>query len=308
MTLSVWMTPTPFEAMRDQTNAIHNIVCRMDKYLPDYGIQLVEQPDNAALYAGHAGQGSQGAVDVAIYHGIYNTAQGSDNFAVNAEVIKNLKSARIVIAPSEWISMVIKRDMHIDPRIIPWGVDTDEWQPVKEHGNYVIWNKARVDNITNPQPMLELAARANDVLFLTTFGQGTPNVRTVGRQIYPVMKEMVRNAAVYLSLNVETWGLGLAEALAAGIPILGFRQGNLPDLIEHGVHGFMAEPGDMNGLYEGLQYCLKHRDRLGANARERAKDFPWQNTAKRFSEVFHDAWTMKQDIRPHRIDESLYKV
>lgn len=76
--LKVWMTPTPSEAGRDITNAINQIVVRVDKYLPDYGVQLVEQSDNAAIYAGHAGQGSQGNVDVAHFHGLYPTAQGSD--------------------------------------------------------------------------------------------------------------------------------------------------------------------------------------------------------------------------------------
>lgn len=306
--LTAWMTPTPNEARRDPTNAINRIVMNCDKYLPDYGIQLVEEPDNAQLHVGHAGQGSQSPIDVAIFHGLYNTAQGSENFAVNASVIRNLKTARLVIAPSDWIADVIRRDMHLNPRIIPWGVDTDEWTPVEKHSDYVIWNKARVDNVSNPQPMLDLAARAHDVLFLTTFGEGTPNVRTVGRVQYEVMKEYVRHAAAYLSLNVETWGLGLAEALACGVPILGFRQGNLPSLIEHGVHGFMAEPGDMDGLYEGLRYCLKHREQLSANVRGRAKLFTWQRMAKQFADVFREAYAMKQDNRPHKIDESVYKV
>lgn len=305
--LKVWMTPTPTEAGRDVTNAIHQIVVRLDKYLPDYGVELVEQPDNAAVHAGHAGQGSQAPLDVCHFHGLYNSAQGGENYAVNAAVIRNLKTARIITAPSEWIADVIRRDMHVNPRVIGWGVDTEEWTPSAAHQQYVIWNKARVDNISTPQPMLELAARAHDVLFLTTFGEGTPNVKTIGRQLYPVMKEYVRNAAVYLSLNVETFGIGLVESMAAGVPILGFRQGNLPALIEHGIHGFMAEPGDMDGLYEGLRYCLKHRDRLGANAREAAKRWTWQRVAEQFAGIYHEIIDMKADVRPHRIDERLYK-
>lgn len=306
--LKVWMTPTPSEAGRDSTNSINQIVTRLDKYLPFYGVKLVEEPDNAQVHAGHAGQGSQMPLDVAHYHGLYNSAQGGENFAVNAAVIRNLKTARIITAPSEWIADVIRRDMHVNPRVIGWGVDTDEWQPSAEYQNYVIWNKARVDNITNPQPMLELAARAHDVLFLTTFGDGTPNVKTIGRQLYPVMREYVRNAAVYLSTNVETFSLGILEACASGIPILSFRHGAQADYIQHGIHGFLAEPGDIDGLYEGLQYCLKYRKQLGENARELAKQYSWQLVAKRFAQVYFDVMKMKEDVRPHRIDESLYKV
>lgn len=306
--LKVYMTPTPFEAERDLSNAINNIVCRMEKHLPAYDVELVEQPDNATIHAGHAGQGSQAPLDVAHYHGLYPTAQGSDNYAVNAAVIRNLKTAYIITAPSQWIADIIRRDMHIEPRVIGWGVDTEEWQPVKEAAQYVIWNKARVDNVSNPQPMLELAARANETLFLTTFGEGTPNVKTIGRQPYEVMKNYVRNAAVYLSTNVETFGIGLMEALASGVPVLSFRQGAQAEYIEHGVTGFLAEVGDMDGLYEGLQYCLKHRKRLGANGRELAKRYTWQRVAEQFAAIYHEVVEMQKDVRPHRIDESLYEV
>lgn len=306
--LKVWMTPTPSEAGRDITNAINQIVVRVNKYLPEFGVELVEQPDRAHLFAGHAGQGSQGQVDVAHFHGLYPTAQGSDNYAINKEVIRNLRSAYRITAPSQWIADVIRRDMHVEPAIIGWGVDTDEWTPLKSHANYVIWNKARVDNVSNPQPMLDLAARAHDVLFLTTFGAGTPNVKTIGRQPYEVMKNYVRNAAVYLSTNVETFGIGLFEAMSAGVPVLGFRQGAQADYIQHGIHGFLAEPGDLDGLYKGLVYCMAHRERLGANARELAKHFTWRKVAEGFAGVYHEVMAIKGDMRPHQIDPSSYRI
>lgn len=292
--LKVWMSPTPIEAYQDHTNAINQIVTRMDKHLPDYGVELVEHPDNADLLAGHAGQGSTQPIDVAHYHGMYNTAQGSNNFAVNANVIRNLRTAKEITAPSNWIADVIRRDMHINPHVIGWGVDTDEWQPGDDKHLYVIWNKARVDNVSDPAPMLELAARAHDTLFLTTFGEGTPNVKTIGRQPYEMMKNYVRNAAVYLSTNVETFGLGLLEACASGVPILAFRQGAQAEYLTHGVNAFLAEPGDMDGLYAGLEYCFKHQKRLGANARELAKQFTWNKVAEQFANVYRLA------MEPHK--------
>jgi glycosyltransferase involved in cell wall biosynthesis/SAM-dependent methyltransferase len=294
--LKVWMTPTPSEASRDTTNSIHQIVTRLNKHLPDYGVELVEQPDNATLYAAHAGQGSSSPIHVAHYHGLYPTAMGMDGgyFGINANVIRNLRTAKAITAPSEWIADVIRRDMHINPHVIGWGVDTDEWTPGSDQPVYVIWNKARVDMVSNPQPMLDLAARAHETLFLTTFGDGTPNVKTIGRQPYEVMKEYVRRASVYLSTNVETFGIGILEACASGVPILGFRQGAIADYIQHGVHGFLAEPGDMNGLYEGLAYCLKYRKQLGENARELAKQFTWDRVAREFAAVYRSV------LEPHK--------
>lgn len=294
--LKVWMTPTPAEAGRDTTNAIHQIVLRMAKHLPDFGVDLIDQPDNADLKAGHAGQGSHAPIDVAHYHGLYNTAGGHSEkhfFAINSHVIANLRSAKIITAPSEWIADVLRRDMHVSPEIIGWGVDTDEWQPDPNPGLYVLWNKARVDAVSDPAPMLELAAKMPNMPFLTTFGAGGENVRTIGRQPYAEMKNYVRKASIYLATVTETFGIGTLEAMAAGVPVLGFRHGNTAHLVEHGLTGFLAEPGDIDGLAEGLRYCLQYRDRLGANAREAAKRYTWAHTAEQFAAVYRKA------LEPH---------
>lgn len=306
----VWMTPTPFEAARDTTNSIHNIVLRLQQHLPDYGYELVEHPTTAALRVAHAGQGSRGSVDVAHYHGLYNTAGGHDSagyFAINAAVITNLRNALAVTAPSNWIADIIRRDMHLSPHIIGWGVDTDEWTPL-DHRGYVLWNKARVDFICDPAPMQWLAEHASDMAFVSTFGVEGGNVKIIGRQPYTAMREIVRGARIYLSTNVETFGVGVLEACASGIPILGFRQGAIADYIEHGVHGFLAEPGDMEGLLEGLRYCQQHRRILGANARELARAFSWTSVARAFARVYDQVLAMKADVRPHRIDPVLYAV
>lgn len=298
--LRVWMTPTPSEAGRDTTNAIHQIVCRLDERLPDYDIELVEFPDNADLRVGHAGQGSAGPIDVAHYHGLYNTAGGHNAahfFAINSHVIRNLRTAKIVTAPSEWIADVLRRDMHLSPEIIGWGVDSDEWTPVKNPGLYVLWNKARVDAVSDPAPMLQLAALVPNMPFLTTFGEGGQNVKTVGRQPYEVMKDYVRNASVYLATVTETFGIATVEAMACGVPVLGFRHGNTAHLVEHGVTGFLAEPGDIEGLREGLIYCMKYRDRLGANAREVAKQYTWDRVAQSMAAVYRRALESHQGAK-----------
>lgn len=298
--IKVWMTPTVAEAERDITNSIHQIVTRLGKHLPEFGVDLVDNPREADLRAGHAGQGSDAPIDVSHYHGLYPTADAMDSngyFAINAKVIHNLKTAKFITAPSEWIADVLRRDMHVNPHIVGWGVDTDEWTPDPEPQSYVLWNKARVDPVSDPAPMVKLAARAHDTLFLTTFGEGTPNIRTIGRQPYETMKQHVRKAGVYLSTNVETFGIGTLEAMAAGVPVLAFRLPNTDHLIEHGVTGFLAEPGDIEGLYEGLLYCQKHRKTLGANAREAAKAHSWQRLAQQFAAIYRSVLEPREGVK-----------
>jgi glycosyltransferase involved in cell wall biosynthesis len=39
----------------------------------------------------------------------------------------------------------------------------------------------------------------------------------------------------------EPFGIVMAEALACGTPVIGLRRGSLPEIVEHGVNGFVCE-------------------------------------------------------------------
>lgn len=293
MTIKVYMMPTPEQAAADTTNAIHHIVLKLQKHLPAHGVELVETPEAADLIAGHAGQGSAGAVDVAHCHGLYPTAHGGVerwHWGANKMVVSNLIGARAITVPSEWVADILRRDMHVSPHVVGWAIDADEWQPAEAHQGYVLWNKTRPDGVCNPEPMVKLAALANDQLFLSTFGEGvTPNVRVVGRQTRDMMKGMIQRAEVYLATTKETFGIGTLEAMACGVPVLGYRHGGTADIVEHGVTGYLVEPGDIEGLLEGLAYCKKHRDVLGANARTAALTYSWDEVAAQFADIYRRA-------------------
>ena len=49
-------------------------------------------------------------------------------------------------------------------------------------------------------------------------------------------------------LVFDAYGTAWAEAMAVGLPVVGWRAGNLPRLAEHGREALMAEPGDLAGL------------------------------------------------------------
>src|SRR4051794_8454931 len=55
-----------------------------------------------------------------------------------------------------------------------------------------------------------------------------------------------------LPSTVEPYGTVYGEALAAGLPVVGWRAGNLPHLITEGREGLMVEPGDIDGLARAL--------------------------------------------------------
>jgi glycosyltransferase involved in cell wall biosynthesis len=74
--------------------------------------------------------------------------------------------------------------------------------------------------------------------------------------------------------------------MASGIPVLGFDHGGNRDLVEHGVNGYLAEPGNFDDLAEGLNFCMKNWGVLGANGRELAKKWTWENACEKMIEVW----------------------
>lgn len=69
----------------------------------------------------------------------------------------------------------------------------------------------------------------------------------------------------------EGMGRVLLEAMAMGKPVVATRVGGIPDLVEHGVNGFLVSPGSVPELRDAVLRLLKDRDlstrmgRLGKN-------------------------------------------
>lgn len=89
-----------------------------------------------------------------------------------------------------------------------------------------------------------------------------------------------------LASTEEPYGMVYSEALAAGLPVVGWRSGNLPHLVESGVDGILVEHGDVGALAAALQRLVEDaalRSRLGKHARRRASTLPsWDRAAAAF--------------------------
>lgn len=54
----------------------------------------------------------------------------------------------------------------------------------------------------------------------------------------------------------ESFGLAAAEAMACEVPVVASRVGGLPEVIEHGVTGFLHSPDDLEGMSESAVALL----------------------------------------------------
>jgi glycosyltransferase involved in cell wall biosynthesis len=108
-----------------------------------------------------------------------------------------------------------------------------------------------------------------------------------GRRTRAEIAALYRDADVFVLPSVrEPYGTVYGEAMAAGLPVVGWRAGNLPHLAGHEREGLLMEPGDLDGLAGALASLARdeaYRLRLATAARRRARDFPtWEQTAERF--------------------------
>lgn len=297
--MKVFMYPHPnSDAIQNGIGGIHTAVRMYAKFMPKYGIEFVDTEEEADLIAVHAG--SYAPVDpikpvVSLCHGLHWSADYKADpfeFETNAYVIQALRRANKVVVPSEWVATTLRRDMRINPVVIGHAVD-DSWQHKLPVGDYVLWNKNRDFDVCKPTAVNELAKRFPHQKFLTTFADPdpTPNIKVTGPMPFSEMKPLVQQAQVYLSSTKETFGIGILEAMMAGVPVLGFAEGGILELITHKVNGYLATPGDYDDLAVGLEYCLDYRKNLSKSAVSEAKHFTWDKVCRRLVDTFEEVLT-----------------
>lgn len=90
----------------------------------------------------------------------------------------------------------------------------------------------------------------------------------------------------------ELLGLVVLEAMMSGTPVIASAIGGLPEIVQHGVTGFLVEPGNVAELRERLSEILSDSHltaRMGQAAREVAMEcFTWEACAARCVEAYRE--------------------
>jgi len=84
----------------------------------------------------------------------------------------------------------------------------------------------------------------------------------------------------------------IMEALASGTPCAGFKIGGVPEMIDHEINGFIANPFDTGKLALGLKWILEDKDRwqkLSKAAREKAvREYDQYIQVKSYQALFNE--------------------
>lgn len=161
--------------------------------------------------------------------------------------------------------------------------------------------------------VVKLAARMPDVEFMCVghgseeewlrYAAATHKNLTV-RDVMPPKElwNLMRSSAGVLvpSRWPEPFGLVALEALTLGTPAIVSSLGGLPEIVEHGVSGFVAHPDDLEAWEEGIRALLpgkggeltaeqKKRIQEAQNRARRVGDpgAHWEGLSKVYSEAIH---------------------
>lgn len=307
-----------FAGVDEGDGGIRRVYEGMRKSMPRLRVDFVDDPGDADIIACHATVPEDWVKKfpdkpiVVHCHGLYwSEYEWQDwSYKANSEVMRAIRIADAVTAPTEWVANIISRHTSRRVTVVPHGIRTRDWTPLNtlspeltaalgqnppKAGEYVLWNKTRPDPVCDPGPMLDLASIL-PARFVSTFGQspelpggesrGLSNVTITGRLPYELSRDLLRAAGVYLCTTRETFGIGTLEALAAGVPVVGYNYGGQAEICTHGVDSYLVLPGDIAGLAKGVEWAARNREQVSAAAREKAARYTWESAVKQYHKLY----------------------
>lgn len=235
---------------------------------------------------------------------IITTLHGTDSVLVGREpnyraaVEFSINGSDAVTSVSEWLrrqtleTFAIRREIRVIPNMVDIqqfspaqpledGPPPDRREPVIMH----ISNFRRVKRVTDVITAFDLVSRAQPCR-LVMVGEGPDRaeaenlaaqlgianrVEFVGATLD--VPSQLRRADLVLSCSeTESFGLSIAEAMACGVPVVAYRVGGIPEVVEDGVTGVLVPPSEVALLAEAavkLLRCRNLRWRMAVAARKR---------------------------------------
>lgn len=96
---------------------------------------------------------------------------------------------------------------------------------------------------------------------------------------------------------IETFGLVVAEAMAAELPVVSSRVGGVPELIESGVNGLIFEPNDIDQMIIHVRQLVENpalRKEMGQKARQSVQALTWKSIMDDLVADYHRVITQHQ--------------
>jgi glycosyltransferase involved in cell wall biosynthesis len=209
-----------------------------------------------------------------------------------------------IITPSQWLADMVKKSPIFTKNrilVLPNCIDTQTFRPFNKYSIRKIfeipYEKAVImfvaANITDEHKGLDLLFKALEEIADSNF-HNKIHLLIVGLADY--LPEMInlKYSVSYLGKLIDEITLALAyncadvfvgpsrqdnlpttfiEAASCGIPSVGFNVGGIPEIVDHKVSGYLANPFETSDLAQGIMWVLQDESRykkLSVRARDYA--------------------------------------
>jgi glycosyltransferase involved in cell wall biosynthesis len=204
-----------------------------------------------------------------------------------------------LVTPSSWLRECVQqsalmREWQVE--CIPNPIDTDFWRPMDQGSARLAFGLPKDVELVlfgsfkeNDAPhkgadllvqTLRALRESGRKIELVVFGQGRPRdppslgfkTHYVGQLRDDVSLKLLYSASdiVVVPSRIENFPTVAVEAHACGVPVAAFATCGLPDVIDHGVTGYLAKPFDSEELAQGIAWVLDNKLKMAGKARARA--------------------------------------
>ena len=195
-----------------------------------------------------------------------------------------------IITPTQTISTLVTKMTGLQTNTIGYGMDLRTFRPllscnediaIRQKWNLppsvpILLHVGRLDTDKRVERVIHAAAQTlnESDAHLLIIGDGTQKpaliklCKSLGisdRVHFPGyiskedgLPEIYRIASLFtMASEIETQGIVLLEAAASGLPIVAVRATCIPEIVHHGMNGYLAESADLNGLSNAMSILLK---------------------------------------------------
>jgi glycosyltransferase involved in cell wall biosynthesis len=221
-----------------------------------------------------------------------------------------------LVASSRWLAQEVRRSPILGKfpiTIIPYGLDLEEFSPrpreivrdllgIPQDARVLLFVAEDIDNKRKGFELLVEAvircANRIDNLLLLSVGRNKPEVHVtipwvhVGTVNNDRFLSMVYSAADLFAICSlqEAFGYTLLEAMACGVPAVGYGVGGILDMVRNKLNGLTVAVTDVSALANAIIDLLNDRARcaeMGANARRIAvEEYSLELQARRYAELY----------------------
>ncbi len=239
------------------------------------------------------------------------------------------RSNLTVVTPSKWLTEQVTQSLlnRFPIHHIPYGIDTQAYQPLDRELCRKILDipiKSKVlmfsaQDLTDSRKGSDLLLKALEMLpqslkaeiVVLTMGKcNTKVLETLGLKILSLgyvesdrLKSVVYSATdlFVFPTRADNLPLVLQESMACATPMVSFKVGGVPDLVRHGITGYLASPEDTQDMSKGIVELLENddlRQRMSQNCRAIAlEEYSLELQAQRYMELYQNALQNQQQTR-----------